>query len=84
MLDNVRVLGATFDGVVRESLSRKLALKLCLNEKRSRMCADLGDDRLGRNQQCKGPVTGLNLVIPRIRRKSKYDGARSVGKRADR
>lgn len=63
MLDNVRVLGATFDRVVRVSLSQKMALKLCLNERRSRVCADLGDDSLGRNQPCKGPVTGLNLMI---------------------
>lgn len=80
MLDNVRVLGATFDGVVRESLSRKLALKLCLNERRSRMCADLGDDRLGRNQQCKGPVTGLNLVIQESEGKASMMEPGALGK----
>lgn len=58
------MLGATFDVMVVEDFSQKMALTLCLNERRSQVRADLGDDSPGRgNQQCKGPVAGLNLVI---------------------
>lgn len=58
------MLGATFDVVVTEDFSQKMDLTLCLNERRNQVRADLGDDSPGRgNQQCKGPVAGLNLVI---------------------
>lgn len=58
------MLGVTFHVVVAEDFSQRMALTLCLNERRSQVRADLGDDSPGRgNQQCKGPVAGRNLVI---------------------